>query len=325
MADGTSNLSYQTLSGSDAPVTSSEEPKSARETNTEGNNGKKRSFLGAAPFIAVHFLALGGLFTGVTVADIIVCIALYWIRMFAVTGAYHRYFSHRTYKTSRVFQFLLAFLAETSSQKGALWWAAHHRRHHKYSDQPEDIHSPRQRGLFYAHVGWMFNSENDDTDYSKIRDLAKYPELRFLNRYWMLPPIMLGFAVWFFLGWSGLWTGFMLSTVLLWHGTFTINSLSHVFGKRVYQTTDDSRNSFLLAIITMGEGWHNNHHYYQASTRQGFHWWQIDMTYYVLKMLSWMGLVWDLKEPPAHVVAGKWKAKSVKDHQARSEENLDAA
>ncbi|TPV94194.1 MAG: acyl-CoA desaturase [Myxococcales bacterium FL481] len=257
-------------------------------------------FAGAWPFVLVHLLAFGAVFTGVTVTDVVVGVALYWIRMFGVTGAYHRYFSHRSYKTSRWFQFVLAWLAMSSSQKGVLWWAAHHRHHHKYSDKINDVHSPARHGLFYAHVGWLFNN-TEETDYSRVRDLARYPELVLLNKYWVVPPALLGFAVWWWLGWSGLFIGFMASTAVLWHGTFTINSFTHLWGKRVYDTDDDSRNSMLFALITMGEGWHNNHHYYQASTAQGWHWWQIDMTYYVLKMLSWVGLVWDLRAVPPHV------------------------
>ncbi|KIG15923.1 Fatty acid desaturase [Enhygromyxa salina] len=267
-----------------------------------------RLWIGGLPFIALHFVPLLALLPGVHVRPIdwVVCGALYVIRMFGVTGVYHRYFSHRTYKTSRWFQFVLALLAMSSAQKGVLWWAAHHRHHHKHSDGPLDIHSPVQKGFWYAHVGWIFDG-TEATDYAKIKDFARYPELMFLNKFWWIPPTLLGVGVWLALGWSGLLIGFALSTVLLWHGTYTINSLTHVFGKRVYETTDDSRNSFILALITLGEGWHNNHHYYQASTRQGFHWWQLDITYAMLRVLSMVGLIWDIREPPAAVVAGTWR------------------
>ena len=285
-----------------------------------------RLWLEGTPFILLHFVPLLALLPSVTVRPIdwAVCAALYVVRMFGVTGVYHRYFSHRTYKTSRVFQFLLALLAMSSSQKGVLWWAAHHRHHHKYSDQPQDIHSPLQKGFWYAHVGWIFDN-TEATDYAKIKDFARYPELVFLNKLWWLPPTLLGFAVFLTLGWSGLLIGFALSTVLLWHGTYTINSLTHLVGKRVYETTDDSRNSFILALITLGEGWHNNHHYYQASTRQGFHWWQIDITYYVLRALALVGLVWDIREPPANVVAGTWRPKRRSVDEADDAELAEAA
>jgi stearoyl-CoA desaturase (Delta-9 desaturase) len=263
---------------------------------------RRIDWTGAAPFIAIHFLAFGSIWTGITPAAAICCAVLYFVRMFAVTGAYHRYFSHRTYKTSRAFQFFLAFLAQTSAQRGVLWWAAHHRHHHRYSDMVQDTHSVAQDGFWYSHVLWIFEKQNQKTDMNRVRDLAKYPELRFLEKYYLLPPVMLGTAVFFTLGASGLFFGFFASTVLLWHGTFTINSLSHVFGRRRYETTDHSRNNWLLAIVTLGEGWHNNHHRYSASTRQGFYWYEYDITYYILKMLSFMGLVWKLSPVPAKIL-----------------------
>jgi len=276
-----------------------------RRSVISGQTGKpvrRIDWLGASPFIAIHVLAFGCIWTGITPAAAICCVALYFIRMFAVTGGYHRYFSHRTYKTSRAFQFVLAFVAQTSAQRGALWWAAHHRNHHLYSDQPQDIHSPVQDGFWYSHVLWLFDTGVPATDYRNIPDLARYPELRFLNKYYLLPPILLGALVFITLGAPGLFFGFFVSTVLLWHGTFTINSLSHVFGGRRYATSDDSRNNWLLAIVTMGEGWHNNHHRFSSSTRQGFYWYEYDFTYYILKLLSWMGLVWQLRPVPVSIL-----------------------
>lgn len=255
--------------------------------------------LGSIPFVAMHFVPLLAFFTGTRWQDWVVCIVLYWVRMFGVTGGYHRYFAHRTYKTSRVFQFLLAFLAQSSAQKGALWWAAHHRVHHKRSDQDGDPHDSR-RGFWYSHVGWLFD-DTEETDYARVKDLARYPELVWLNKFSLLPAVILGFLVWLALGWSGLLIGFVLSTVLLWHGTFTINSLSHMLGKQRYPSGDNSKNNWFLAIITMGEGWHNNHHYFMNSTRQGFYWWEYDFTYYILRALQAVGIVWDIKEPPARV------------------------
>lgn len=260
------------------------------------------SWFSSIPFFAVHAGAVIGLFFfSMTWANIALCVGLYYLRMFGVTGAYHRYFSHRTYKTSRAFQFVLAFLGSTSTQKGALWWAANHRHHHKYSDQVEDIHSPVKRGFLWSHVGWILSSSYVDTDLNQIRDLAKYPELRFLNKFHLLPVFAYIGLLFLSGGLNAVYWGFFVSTVLLWHGTFTINSLSHVWGSRRYKTTDDSRNNPWLALITLGEGWHNNHHHYMSSTRQGFFWWEIDPTYYVLKLFEKVGLVWDLREPPAHV------------------------
>lgn len=260
------------------------------------------SVLSGIPFYVSHLLPLMAIWTGVRWVDVIVCGVLYIVRMWAVTGVYHRYFSHRTYKTNRFFQFVLAFLAQTSSQRGALWWAAHHRHHHKHSDDELDTHSPVTSSFFFSHVGWLFIDGNQKTDSKKIKDFWKYPELRFLDQFWALPPIVLGAVVFLTLGWSGLWIGFFLSTVFLWHGTFVINSLAHVFGSRRFNTSDESRNNFWLALITLGEGWHNNHHHYQSSCRQGFYWWEIDITYYVIKALEYFGFVWDVREPPQRVL-----------------------
>jgi stearoyl-CoA desaturase (Delta-9 desaturase) len=272
---------------------------------------KKRGYgwLVSAPFFGVHVAAVVGVaMLGWSWKGFALAMALYFVRMFGVTGAYHRYFSHRTYRTSRWFQFVLAWLAQTSFQKGALWWAAHHRDHHKYSDTKLDPHSWREEGFWWSHVGWILSRETEDTDFKKISDLARYPELRWLNTYHLVPGTVLGVTLWLVGGWFALVWGLFVSTTLLWHGTFSINSLAHWWGRRRYQTTDDSKNSFLLALVTMGEGWHNNHHYYQRSTRQGFFWWEIDCTYYILRALSVVGLVWDLHSPPKAVLEGNIEA-----------------
>lgn len=255
------------------------------------------------PFWGVHIAAVAGVaMLGWSWSGFALAAGLYAIRMFLVTGVYHRYFSHRTYKTSRWFQFVLALASETTMQKGVLWWAAHHRRHHKYSDLEGDVHSPVLDGFMWSHLGWIMATETEDTDYGAIKDFSRYPELRWLNAWHWVPGVALAVALFLAGGAHALVWGFFVSTVALWHGTFTINSLSHVFGRRRYATTDDSRNNFVLALITLGEGWHNNHHYYQSSTRQGFKWWEIDITYYTLRALAAVGLVWDLREPPRHIV-----------------------
>jgi stearoyl-CoA desaturase (delta-9 desaturase) len=202
----------------------------------------------------------------------------------------------------RVLQFLMAFGGGTAAQKGALWWASHHRHHHKHSDTPEDVHSPL-KGFMWSHVGWILCNKYNETDYNAIKDFAKYPELVWLNKHHWVPPTVLGVACFLAGGWSTLIIGFFLSTVLLYHGTFFINSLSHVFGRRRYVTSDTSRNSFALALITLGEGWHNNHHYYQSTANQGFFWWEIDISYYILRLLSLFGLTWDLRTPPKHILS----------------------
>jgi stearoyl-CoA desaturase (delta-9 desaturase) len=263
-------------------------------------------------FALVHLACLGAIWTGVHLVDVVVMLVLYVVRMFGVTAGYHRYFSHRSYKMGRGMQLVMALLAMSSLQKGVLWWASHHRRHHRLSDQPGDVHSPRLHGFWWSHVGWIVSPRYDATDLDAVGDLARYPELRWLDRHPLVPPLALAALVTALFGWSGLVVGFVWSTVLLWHGTFTINSLSHVFGSRRYATTDDSRNNWLLALITLGEGWHNNHHHYQRATNQGFFWWELDVTFLGLRALAAVGLVRDLRRPPAHVLeAGRERAPRV--------------
>jgi stearoyl-CoA desaturase (delta-9 desaturase) len=252
------------------------------------------------PFFLCHAIPLLAVFTGVHARDLVLLVVLYVGRMFFVTAGYHRYFSHRSYRLGRVAQFVMAFGGTTAVQKGPLWWAGHHRAHHAHSDTCEDVHSPI-RGFWWSHVGWILCPRTGPTDESRIRDFAQYPELRFINHYDWIGPWALGIASFLIGGWSGLVVGFFGSTVLLWHGTFVINSLAHVFGRRRYLTSDTSRNSLLLAIVTGGEGWHNNHHYYPASARQGFYWWEIDVTYYTLRLLAAIGIVHDLRVPPRAV------------------------
>jgi stearoyl-CoA desaturase (Delta-9 desaturase) len=255
-------------------------------------------------FWGIHVAALAGVvYLGWSWSGLALAAALYVPRLFFVTAGYHRYFSHRSFKTSRAMQLVLAVGAQATAQKGALWWAAHHRRHHKLSDRPDDLHSVRHSGFWWAHVGWIICRDFEPTDTARIRDFARFPELRWLDRYWWVPPAALA-ALTFALGglWGLVWA-FGVSTVMSWHGTFTINSLAHVFGRRPYPTRDDSRNNLALALLTLGEGWHNNHHHYQVSARQGFRWWQVDLTFYGLRALAAARLIWDVRGVPDHVRA----------------------
>ena len=269
-----------------------------------------------APFVLLHLGCLGVLWVGVSATAVAVATVLYILRMFAITGFYHRYFSHRAFRTSRVVQFLFALLGATAVQRGPLWWASHHRHHHAHSDEAADSHSARQHGFAWSHTGWFLARANFATRRERVPDLARYPELRFLDRFDALVPLLLalglyGAGEWLAttapqLGTNGLqlvvW-GFCISTVALYHATFTINSLAHRMGRRRYATRDDSRNNLWLALLTFGEGWHNNHHHYPASARQGFYWWEIDLTYYGLRALAALDLIWDLKPVPAAVRA----------------------
>ena len=261
------------------------------------------------PFFLVHLAPIGLFWTGFPAKRVLLCVALYFARMFFITAGFHRYFAHHAFKTSRAMQFAFALGASTSCQKGVLWWAAHHRAHHRYSDTALDIHSPK-RGFWWSHVGWILCRKYQATDWGRIKDFAKYPELVWLNEYHLVPGIALGSVCFAWGGWSALWA-FFLSTAVLYHGTFSINSLMHLWGGRRYETSDTSRNSFLLALITMGEGWHNNHHYYQSTANQGFFWWEIDMSFYLLRILSWTGLIWGLRKPPSHILERSVSAREL--------------
>lgn len=274
------------------------------------------------PFILLHLGCLAVFWVGFSWFALIFAVVLYTVRMFAITGFYHRYFSHRAFRTSRPVQFILAVLGATAVQRGPLWWAAHHRHHHVYSDNREDAHSPVQHGFLWSHFGWFLSNEHFATHTNRVKELSAFVELRILDRFDIIVPILLGVGIYLLgdwlavahpsLGTSGwqlfVW-GFVISTVVLYHATFTVNSLAHVWGKRRYATTDQSRNNLWIALATLGEGWHNNHHHYPGSARQGFYWWEIDLTYYGLKVLAMLGLIWDLRKVPLAIRESK-KIKS---------------
>ncbi|NMK48533.1 acyl-CoA desaturase [Achromobacter sp. Bel] len=270
----------------------------------------------ALPFALLHAGCLGVLWTGVSPVALAVAAALYAVRMFALTGFYHRYFSHRTFRTSRGMQWVFAVLGASCAQRGPLWWAAHHRHHHRHADDEQDLHSPARHGFWWSHMGWFLTPRAFATDMARVPDLRRYPELRWLDRFDAAVPVALALACYALgavlerlapgLGTSGpqmmVW-GFFISTVVLFHATVTINSLAHRYGKRRYDTLDDSRNNAWLALLTFGEGWHNNHHFYPGSARQGFRRREIDITWYGLRLLAAAGLIWDLKPVPAWVLA----------------------
>jgi stearoyl-CoA desaturase (Delta-9 desaturase) len=244
------------------------------------------------------------LFAGVSWSAVAFCAGMYALFAFGITAGYHRYFSHRSYRTGRAFQLVLALLGTLPLQKGVLWWAGHHRQHHRDSDGEADVHSPIRRGFWWSHMGWIVAPDYKQTDWAGIKDMAVYPELRWLNRFWGAPFAVMCAVVYATLGLQHMVWGCVVSTVLLWHATFAVNSLAHLFGRRVYETTDHSRNNVLIALLTHGEGWHNNHHFYAGSARQGFRWYELDLTYGVLCVLEALGVVWDVRRPSPEVVAG---------------------
>ena len=269
-------------------------------------NSKKRrddqvNLVSSTAFFALHLTPLLAFWTGITATAVALFFVTFFGRMWAITAGYHRYFSHRSFRMNRFWGAVLAFAGTTAAQKGPLWWAAHHRNHHRYSDTEKDIHSPK-KGFWWSHVVWILCDKYNKSDQNLIRDFSKYPEMRFIDKYDWIGPWALGITCFLVGGWSGLVVGFFASTVLLWHSTFTINSLAHVWGRRVYETEDTSRNNPYLAMLTGGEGWHNNHHRYPFSARQGFRWWQIDTTYYGIKVLSWVGIVRDIRPVPPAII-----------------------
>ncbi|MCI2245385.1 acyl-CoA desaturase [Xanthomonas indica] len=279
-------------------------------------------WLRAAPYIGLHLACLGVFWVGVSWFAVGMAVAMYAVRMFALTGFYHRYFAHRAFKTSRPVQFLFAAIGATCVQRGPLWWAAHHRNHHRHTDTPADPHSPRQHGFWWSHSGWFLTPRGFRTDWDAIPDLRRFPELRFLDRFDLLLPVLLALALFLLgewlqqhvpqLGTDGpqllVW-GFFVSTVALFHATFTINSLAHRFGSRRFDTRDDSRNNLWLALLTFGEGWHNNHHFFPGAARQGFRWWELDLTWYGLKALSWTRVIRELKPVPAGLLRAQARAR----------------
>ncbi len=287
------------------------------DSSNEGaldERAERIDWLRVLPFVGMHVACLGVIWVGVSTTAVVIALALYALRMFAITGFYHRYFAHKAFKTSRTLQFVFAAIGATSVQRGPLWWAAHHRTHHRHTDTELDPHSPRHHGFWYSHMGWFLTRRGFRTDWDAIPDLRRFGELRVLDRYDIAMPVLLAVALFVLGGWLGsaypalgtsgpqllVW-GFFVSTVVLFHATVTINSFAHRFGSRRFATRDDSRNNWILALITFGEGWHNNHHHFPGSARQGFRWWEVDATWYVLKAMSLVGLVWDLKPAPRNL------------------------
>lgn len=269
-----------------------------------------------APFIALHLACLSVLAVGISWVAVGVTLVTFFARVFGLTAFYHRYFSHRAFKTSRWFQFVGAFLGGAAGQRGPLWWAAHHRDHHRHSDTDGDVHSPHVHGFWWSHMGWFMRHDNFNKGLAGVKDFTRFPELVWIDRYDYVAPLVLGVGMYGLGAWlnasypslhtSGMqlliW-GFLVSTVALYHTTYAINSLAHTHGTRRFPTKDESRNNLWLALLTFGEGWHNNHHYYPSAARQGFYWWEVDVTYYLLRCCAGLGLVWDLREVPQQVLA----------------------
>lgn len=284
----------------------------AAPVNADRENERKIDWLRCIPFIFIHIACFAVFWVGVSSTAIAICAVGYAVRVFALTAFYHRFFSHRAFKTSRFMQFIFAVLGASAAQRGPLWWSSHHRHHHRHSDKLTDKHSPYNHGFWWSHCGWFISNGSFRTDTTHIKDLVRYPELVFINRFDILVPLIYSILLFMWGGWQYVIWGFFVSTVLVYHVTFLINSMCHMFGNRTFKTTDTSRNNLWLALLTFGEGWHNNHHYWPSSARQGFKFYQIDISYYLLKLLEKMGLIWDLRSPPQEVLNAKPEATNAR-------------
>lgn len=268
------------------------------------------------PLILLHLGCGLAFVTGVSTAALAVFLLSTVVQLFGITAGYHRLLAHRSFKTSRQFQFVLAVFGVLAGQNGPLWWVGHHRHHHRYSDREEDTHSPR-RGLFWSHMGWLFSPRCVRVRYRLVADLARFSELVLLERYSYA--VNLGYALLLYLcgevwcafdrgaaasGFQFVVWGTVVSTVCVYHSIWSANSLCHRFGTRRYSTPDNSRNNFIVSLLTLGDGWHHNHHHCPYSARHGFRWWEIDINFAILKLLSCLGIVWDLRMPFERVARG---------------------
>jgi stearoyl-CoA desaturase (delta-9 desaturase) len=242
----------------------------------------------------------------------------HFLRAIGLTLSFHRYFAHRAFKMNRAARFLWTLVGTAAMQKGPLWWAGHHVNHHRFADRDGDPHSPMVSGFYYAHIGWFLNdAKHDRLEASNpvIRDFSKAREIAWLDTYYAVPPLLLAIAMYLIGGMPWLLWGFCLPTVTLSHSTFAINTINHMFGSRRFETIDDSRNNPLTALFAVGEGWHNNHHRYQRAARNGFYWWEFDPTWYVIRLMAAVGLVWDIQTVPQRIYAEARTAKERRRHQ----------
>ncbi len=262
-----------------------------------------RVVLAVTPLILVHLALFTLPVVPPTFAAVMVLLVVTRVAGHGVTVGFHRGLAHHSYRTSRWFRFVLAAAGCTALQNGPLWWVLHHRRHHAHSDVPGDVHSPVVDSFWHAHVGWLFTADRTRPDFSTVRDLARYPELVWLDRLWMLPGAAAAGLSYLAAGWAGVVWGFALGTVLVFQVTFAVNSIGHRWGARRFATREGSRNNFVLGILALGDGWHNNHHRAPRSARHGLAWYEHDMGYQIIRLFRVCGLVWDVRQPPAEVLA----------------------
>jgi len=236
------------------------------------------------------------LLTGTNSTDWLLFAVIYPIQSIGVGVSLHRYFAHRSFKTSRWFQFMMALMA-ASVFGDAVRFTGKHRLHHRYSDTTNDTHTPL-KGFWSCWYGSLLDNGYTDAELcDAARDLKKYPELMWLHRYWMVPGLVLCGIAFLIGGLSSVAIGVLLGSTLLLNQAAAVNYFCHKYGRRRFDTRDRSTNNALIAALSFGEGWHNNHHYYPATARAGFHWWEVDMYYWVIWLFEKLGLVWDVRQP----------------------------
>lgn len=302
------------------PVSDAHSPQGEGEENrvTAAQKQARAVLVGMAIF---HLGCFGVIWTGVSPAALTVALALYVVRGFGVTAGYHRLLAHRSFSTGRPVQFLLALAGSLATQGGPLWWVAHHRSHHRYTETEKDIHSPRTQGFWRSHIGWMLSAESFRENGANARDLYRVPELKFLQQHYAWIVLGQGVAIYGLgegLAALGVQTSgaqmlvwaYFIATVALWHATFMVNSVCHLWGSRPFDAEDTSTNNWLVALLALGEGWHNNHHKFAYSARHGLEWWQFDLTWLLLRGMEKLGLVSELRLPRPRMLE-RAKAASV--------------
>jgi sn-1 stearoyl-lipid 9-desaturase len=227
---------------------------------------------------------------------VVLALVLHWITGgLGITLCWHRMLSHRSFKSPKWLEYLLAFCGTLSMQGGVIWWVGMHRHHHLHSDKDVDHHDSN-KGFWWSHMQWMLHEVPVKQEVPKFtKDIADDPVYQFMDKYFL--PIQIAFAGLLFLwgGWPYVFWGIFVRMVFVYHCTWFVNSATHKFGYRTYNTSDNSTNCWWVAITTYGEGWHNNHHAHQYSARHGLQWWEVDITWMTIKLLSFLGLARDIK------------------------------
>ncbi len=266
-------------------------------------------YTASAFIIAMHTIALvAGPFTFSWPA-LAVCIFLHWVSGgLGITLGYHRLLTHRSFKTPKFMEYFLTLMAQLACQGGPISWITTHRLHHTYSDQPLDPHSPRA-GFFWSHMGWCMvknaNIANPEVQQKVSPDLIRDKGMIFIEKTHILWTVLLAAGLYAWGGWSFVVWGIAVRLVAVYHCTWFVNSAAHIWGYQTYKSNDDSTNLWWVALLTYGEGWHNNHHAFQYSARHGLKWWEFDSTYLMIQVMEKLGLATAVKIPPARLLQEK--------------------